>query len=155
MAVISSVYQISDIRHLLFPIEYPDSSDDGIAYVFHVKNWSDKKAVFNDVNEVLFLFPNYSQINANCFFLSFFCKIQYSLGPPGGGHSNTFCPFLGVKCKDEKKTCQGVKLCTIAAPEIKNATHSAVNPEVDLSSSKNPSFLTLSYLHQVRLNTQE
>ena len=85
----------------------------------------------------------------------FFLKIQYSLGPPSGGYSSMFCPFLGVKCKDEKKTCQGVKLCTIAAPELKDAIHSAVDPEVDLSSSKNPSFLTLSSLHQVRLNIQE
>ena len=45
---------MSDIRHSLFPIEYPDSSDDGIAYVFHIENWTNKKAVFNDVNEVFF-----------------------------------------------------------------------------------------------------
>ncbi|CAB4477524.1 unnamed protein product [Rhizophagus irregularis] len=74
LALISSVYHITDIRHSLFPIEYPDTSDDGIAYVFHVENWTDKKAVFNN--------------------------IQYSLGKPGGAHSNIFCPFLGVQCKD-------------------------------------------------------
>ena len=49
LALINSVYQITDIQHSLFPIEYPDSSDNGIAYVFHVENWTDKKAVFNDV----------------------------------------------------------------------------------------------------------
>jgi hypothetical protein len=84
----------------------------------------------------------------------FLIKIQYSLGKPGGGHSNTFCPFLGVKCKDDKKTCQGVKLCSIAASELKNTTHSEVDLDVDLS-SRNPSFLTISSLHQIRLNTQE
>ena len=53
LALINSVYQISDIRHSLFPIEYPDSSDDGIVYIFHVENWTDKKAVFNDVNVLI------------------------------------------------------------------------------------------------------
>lgn len=81
-------------------------------------------------------------------------KIQYSLGKPSGAHSNTFCPFLGVKCKDERKTCQGVKLCSIAAPDLMNTTHTMVDPNVDLS-SRNHSFFTLSSLHQVRLNTQE
>jgi len=56
LALINTIYHITDIRHSLFPIEYPDSSNDGIAYVFHVENWSDKKAVFGDVsNGVLFL----------------------------------------------------------------------------------------------------
>ena len=87
--------------------------------------------------------------------LFFFIKIQYSLGQPSGGHPKTFCPFLGVNCRDEKKTCQGVKLCSIAAPELKSTTHSMVDPEADLFSSKNPSFLTLSFSHQVILSTQE
>jgi len=70
-------------------------------------------------------------------------------------HSDSFCTFLGVKCKDEKKTCQGVKLCSIAASELKDKTHSTVNTEMDLSSSRNPSYFTLSSMHQVRLNTQQ
>ncbi|CAB4481210.1 unnamed protein product [Rhizophagus irregularis] len=128
LALISSVYHITDIRHSLFPIEYPDTSDDGIAYVFHVENWTDKKAVFNN--------------------------IQYGLGKPGGAHSNIFCPFLGVQCKDDKKSCQGVKICKIATPEFKDVTHSTVDLNMDLS-SRNSSFLTISSSHQIRLNTQE
>lgn len=54
LALINTIYHITDIRHSLFPIEYPDSSDDGIAYVFHVKNWTDKKAVFNNVSGFYF-----------------------------------------------------------------------------------------------------
>jgi len=62
---------------------------------------------------------------------------------------------LGVKCKDEKKTCQGLKLCSIAASDLTvNTTHTIVDPDVDLL-SRNPSFFTLSSLHQIRLNTQE
>lgn len=87
--------------------------------------------------------------------LLFILKIQYSLGKPSGAHSNLFCPFLGVKCKDERKTCQGIKLCSIAAPDLYNTTHTIVDPNVDFSLSRNPSFFTLSSLHQIRLNTQE
>ncbi|GBC31766.2 uncharacterized protein OCT59_013015 [Rhizophagus irregularis] len=128
LALINTIYHITDIRHSLFPIEYPDSSNNGIANVFHVENWTNKKAVFSD--------------------------IQYSLGKPSGAHSNVPCLFLGVKCKDEKKTCQGVKFCSIAAPDLINMTHTVVDPDVDFS-SRNPSFFTLSSLHQIRLNTQE
>ncbi|CAG8776698.1 18653_t:CDS:2, partial [Rhizophagus irregularis] len=52
--------------------------------------------------------------------------IQYGLGKPGGAHSNIFCPFLGVQCKDNKKSCQGVKICKIAKPEFKDVTHSTL-----------------------------
>jgi len=60
-----------------------------------------------------------------------------------------------VQCRDDKKTCQGVKLCKIAAPEFKNISHSVVDPDMDLSLSRNSSFLTISTSHQIRLNTQE
>ncbi len=49
---------------------------------------------------------------------------------------------------------QGVKFCSIAAPDLINTTHTIVDPDVDFS-SRNPSFFTLSSLHQIRLNTQE
>ncbi|CAB5359646.1 unnamed protein product [Rhizophagus irregularis] len=133
LALINTIYHITDIHHSLFPIEYPDSSNDGIAYVFHVENWADKKAVFGDISD----------------------GIQYSLEKSSGAHSNTFCLYLGVKCKDEKKTCQGLKLCSIAASDLTiNTTHTIVNPDVNLL-SRNPSFFTLSSLHQIQLNTQE
>lgn len=54
MALVSTVYHITDIRHSLFPIEYPNTSNDGIVYVFHIENWTDKKAVFSDVKEFIF-----------------------------------------------------------------------------------------------------
>ncbi|GBB97822.1 hypothetical protein RclHR1_03080011 [Rhizophagus clarus] len=60
-------------------------------------------------------------------------EIQYSLGKPSGAHSSIYCPFLGVKCKDERKTCQGVKLCSIATPDLINTTYTMVNPDIDLS----------------------
>ena len=74
MAIINSKYHISEIRHCLFPIEYPDTSDDGIAYIFHVENWTDRRAVFNDVNEIYFqlLYFSIIKININLFFIFLF-----------------------------------------------------------------------------------
>ena len=54
LVLVNSVYHITDIHHSLFPIEYPDISDNGIVYVFHVENWTYKKAVFNDVKKFTF-----------------------------------------------------------------------------------------------------
>jgi hypothetical protein len=34
----------------LVPIEYPATSDEGIAHVYHVENWTDPKAAFHDVS---------------------------------------------------------------------------------------------------------
>ncbi|RIA96851.1 hypothetical protein C1645_814894 [Glomus cerebriforme] len=43
---------IKDIRYSLVPIEYSATSEKGIAYVYHVKNWADPKSVFyNDPDD--------------------------------------------------------------------------------------------------------
>ena len=54
LALINTVYHITDVRHSLFPIEYPDTSDNGIVYVFHIENWTDRKAVFSNVKKFIF-----------------------------------------------------------------------------------------------------
>ncbi|CAB4493021.1 unnamed protein product [Rhizophagus irregularis] len=77
-----------------------------------------------------------------------------NLEKPGDEYPGTFYPFLEVKCKDEKKTYQDVKFCSITASKFKNAIHSAVNLNIDLS-SKNSSFSTISSLHQIQLNIQK
>ena len=41
---------IKDVRHSLVPIEYPATSEERIAYIFHVENWADPKAAFHDVS---------------------------------------------------------------------------------------------------------
>ncbi|CAB4423367.1 unnamed protein product [Rhizophagus irregularis] len=48
VAVFISDSLIKDVRHTLVPIEYPATSDEGIAYVYHVKNWTDPKDAFHD-----------------------------------------------------------------------------------------------------------
>ncbi|EXX63411.1 uncharacterized protein OCT59_014017 [Rhizophagus irregularis] len=54
VAVFTRDTLIKDVRHTLVPIEYPATSDEGIAYVYHVEN---SKAAFHDVNfELIKLF---------------------------------------------------------------------------------------------------
>ncbi|CAB4477236.1 unnamed protein product [Rhizophagus irregularis] len=48
VAVFTRDTLIKDVRHTLVPIEYPATSDEGIAYVYHVENWTDPKAAFHD-----------------------------------------------------------------------------------------------------------
>ncbi|CAB5391889.1 unnamed protein product [Rhizophagus irregularis] len=45
VAVFTRDTLIKDVRHTLVPIEYPATSDEGIAYVYHVEN---SKAAFHD-----------------------------------------------------------------------------------------------------------
>jgi hypothetical protein len=51
-----------------------------------------------------------------------------------------------------KKTCQNVKLCSIATSDLINITYIIIDPDVNFS-SKNFSFFTLSSLYQIWLNT--
>ncbi|CAG8534542.1 13061_t:CDS:2 [Funneliformis caledonium] len=40
---------IKDVRYFLVLIEYPATSDKVITYMYHVKNWTNPKAVFHNV----------------------------------------------------------------------------------------------------------
>ncbi|RIB23103.1 hypothetical protein C2G38_902976 [Gigaspora rosea] len=60
------------IYHTLTPIEYPETSLEGIAYVYNVEGWEEPLAAFKD--------------------------IQYSIGKPGGEYK-VMCPYLGVEVK--------------------------------------------------------
>jgi len=50
VAVFTRDTRIKDVRHSLVPIEYPEISEKGIAYIYHVENWIDPKAAFHDVS---------------------------------------------------------------------------------------------------------
>lgn len=77
-------------------------------------------------------------------------QIQYSLGKPSGGSPKTICDFLGVNCKYSVKTCQGVKVCTLAGSQITSATHQEVDIERDFSMKSHP----ISAQQQIIINTQ-
>ncbi|CAB4445035.1 unnamed protein product [Rhizophagus irregularis] len=70
VAVFTRDTLIKDVRHTLVPIEYPATSDEGIAHMYHVENWTDSKAAFRDwctyINRIfssneylVFLFKSY------------------------------------------------------------------------------------------------
>jgi len=50
VAFISDSHQIQDIRYSLLPIEYPATTDEGIAYIFNVEQWDNISSVYGDVN---------------------------------------------------------------------------------------------------------
>lgn len=41
---------VKTIIHSLTPIEYPPTSEEGVAIIFHIQGWNDKEAAFTDVN---------------------------------------------------------------------------------------------------------
>lgn len=98
--------EIEKIKFYLEFQEYPCTHENGFASVYNISGWDleDAKKTFGLRN------------------------IQYSVGNPGG-ISSVFCPFLGVKCKLDQRTCQGVKMCQLASREIIEYRHSEVNFE--------------------------
>ncbi|CAJ0836031.1 14153_t:CDS:2 [Entrophospora sp. SA101] len=62
------------------PIEYPETSNEGIAYILYVKEWNDVSSVTNDViKNSVFLF-----------------KLT-----PSGGSSKVGCPYFGINPEDK------------------------------------------------------
>ncbi|RIA79807.1 hypothetical protein C1645_839881 [Glomus cerebriforme] len=59
---------IKTVIHSLIPIEYPPTSEEGVAIIYHVEGWENKEAAF--------------------------ANIQYPLGKPSG-QNNVNCPYLG------------------------------------------------------------
>ncbi len=41
---------IETIFHSLTPVEYPPTSENGIAIIYHIEGWQNVEAVFSDVN---------------------------------------------------------------------------------------------------------
>ncbi|CAI2182001.1 4210_t:CDS:2 [Funneliformis geosporum] len=67
------------IIHLLTPIKYPLTSQEGVVIIYHVEGWYNVEAVFTD--------------------------IQYSMGKPCGQHNST-CIYLGnIGVVRKERTC--------------------------------------------------
>ncbi|PKB95506.1 hypothetical protein RhiirA5_436584, partial [Rhizophagus irregularis] len=116
IAVFTRDTKINDVRHSLVPIEYPETSEEGVAYIYHIENWEDPKAAFRD--------------------------IQYSLCDGSSGSPNVGCPFFGkdmddlenkkwVQVKKAIKHCGGIKTCQLAGPNILEASHTKVDLETN------------------------
>ncbi|PKY15814.1 hypothetical protein RhiirB3_428072 [Rhizophagus irregularis] len=116
IAVFTRDTKIKDVRYSLVPIEYPETSEEEVAYIYHIENWEDPKAVFRD--------------------------IQYSLCDDSGSFSNVGCPFFGkdmddpenkkwIQVKKAIKHCGDIKTYQLAGPNILKALHTKVNFETN------------------------
>ncbi|RIB15098.1 hypothetical protein C2G38_2320518 [Gigaspora rosea] len=88
---------VKEIIHSLTPIEYPPTSEEGIAIVYHIDGWENVDSTFVDV--------------------------QYSMGKPSG-QNRTTCYYLGdVTVTKKDRTCQKIKLCEFASSELQEMQH--------------------------------
>ncbi|RIB22086.1 hypothetical protein C2G38_2140371 [Gigaspora rosea] len=71
------------INHILTPVEYPETSPEGVAYVFNIEGWEEPLAVFKD--------------------------IQYSIGKPGGEYK-VMCPYLNVVIDERKEKLRELQI---------------------------------------------
>lgn len=54
------------------------------------------------------------------------------MGKPGGQNETT-CPYLGdITVNKDDRTCQGLKICEFASPELQEMQHESVDPDSDL-----------------------
>ncbi|PKY54922.1 hypothetical protein RhiirA4_474011 [Rhizophagus irregularis] len=110
VAVFTRDTLIKDVRHTLVPIEYPATSDEGIAHMYHVENWTDSKAAFRDQS------GGFSSIGFHNFH-------KFSLSD--------------IVVKKAIKHCGGIKACQLADPDILVALHSDIDLETDPFICKN------------------
>lgn len=88
-----NILDISDVEEFQYdqvdpefePVEYPSTSPEGVATIFHIADWVD---------------PNHAWKN-----------IQYSMGG-GGIHLVKKSPYFGnIQVQKEKRDCLGIKAC--------------------------------------------
>ena len=46
---------VKTIIHSLTPVEYPQTSEEGVAIIYHIEGWDNVEAAFTDVN-IYFIF---------------------------------------------------------------------------------------------------
>ncbi len=49
---------VKTIIHSLTPLEYPPTSEEGVAIIYHIEGWNNKEAAFADVNIKFINKPN-------------------------------------------------------------------------------------------------
>ncbi|CAB4403556.1 unnamed protein product [Rhizophagus irregularis] len=97
---------VKTILHLLTPLEYPPTSENGVAIIYHVEGWQNVDSAFTD--------------------------IQYSMGEPSGQNQTTCSYFGDITVNKKDRTCRGLKICEFASPELLEMTHKSVDPNSDL-----------------------
>ncbi|GBC52700.2 hypothetical protein GLOIN_2v1773466 [Rhizophagus irregularis DAOM 181602=DAOM 197198] len=101
IAIFSRKTHVQEVHYATVPIEYPKTSEYGVATVYNITGWKNPRDCWKN--------------------------IQYSLG--GGGQSSIKnCPFFGnISIKKEERNCMGIKHCEFINPEIINMSHNEVD----------------------------
>uniref|UniRef100_U9T7K8 Uncharacterized protein n=1 Tax=Rhizophagus irregularis (strain DAOM 181602 / DAOM 197198 / MUCL 43194) TaxID=747089 RepID=U9T7K8_RHIID len=101
IAIFSRKTHVQEVHYATVPIEYPKTSEYGVATVYNITGWKNPRDCWKN--------------------------IQYSLG--GGGQSSIKnCPFFGnISIKKEERNCMGIKHCEFINPEIINISHNEVD----------------------------
>ncbi|CAB5175825.1 unnamed protein product [Rhizophagus irregularis] len=102
LAFFTSQLRVPKVIYTTVPIEYPDTSSEGVATVYNVTGWKNHIDAFSD--------------------------IQYSTNGSGGTTNIQECPFFGgIPVKKNQRKCQGIKFCQFTDPELVNQEHCSVD----------------------------
>ncbi|PKC54668.1 hypothetical protein RhiirA1_447023 [Rhizophagus irregularis] len=94
--------QVRKVIHTTTPVEYPETSPNGVATIYNITGWKNHMDAFSD--------------------------IQYSTNGAGGSANIKEGPFFGgISVKKDTRKCQGIKYCQFSNPEIINQEHCSVN----------------------------
>ena len=64
------------------------------------------------------------------------------MGKPSG-QNNANCPYLGdIAVNKKDRTCQGIKICEFASPELQKIKHDSVNSNLNLRLKMNKDLST-------------
>ncbi|GBC36937.2 hypothetical protein GLOIN_2v1773466 [Rhizophagus irregularis DAOM 181602=DAOM 197198] len=102
VAFFTSKLQVPKIIYTTVPVEYPETSLEGVATIYNVTGWKNHMDAFSD--------------------------IQYSTNGSGGSSNIKECPFFGgISIKKDKRMCQGIKFCQFTDQEFVNQEHCSVD----------------------------
>ncbi|UZO20894.1 uncharacterized protein OCT59_013304 [Rhizophagus irregularis] len=94
--------QVRKVIHTTTPVEYPETSPNGVATIYNITGWKNHMDAFSD--------------------------IQYSTNGAGGSANIKEGPFFGgISVKKDTRKCQGIKYCQFSNPEIINQEHCSVD----------------------------
>ncbi|UZO12218.1 uncharacterized protein OCT59_003766 [Rhizophagus irregularis] len=94
--------QVRKVIHTTTPVEYPETSPNGVATIYNITGWKNHMDAFSD--------------------------IQYSTNGASGSANIKECPFFGgISVKKDTRKCQGIKYCQFSNPEIINQEHCSVD----------------------------
>ncbi|PKB95238.1 hypothetical protein RhiirA5_404684 [Rhizophagus irregularis] len=108
-AFFTTQLQVPKVIYTAVPVEYPETSPEGVATVYNVTGWKNAMDAFSDVT-------------------TYYLLVQYSTNGSGGATDIRECPFFGgIPVKKDQRKCQGIKFCQFTDPELVNQEHCSVD----------------------------